>query len=583
MIEVINLSEYQAPKGVEHNNKDWVTYGDNDEYYNFLRERYEKSPTNCSVINNISRLVFGRGLHCFDASKKPLQYAKMKMLVSDEDLKRVILDFKALGNGHFQIHYNKDRTVQKIYHIPTNLIRPEKCNEDGDIVGYYYSDNWEDVRKFPPKRFPAFGTSKEAIEIYCIKNYAIGLKYFGQVDYKGALPYAMLEEEIADYLINDVQNGFSGTKVINFNNGEPDPQKQKLIVQKVESKLTGARGLKTIVSFNKSEADKTTVDDIPLNDAPQHYQYLSKECVEKILNGHTVVSPMLVGVVTDNHGFSSNADEIEVASKYFYNIAIKPIQDTIISALNEIFLQNDIILDLFFKRLNLLENIDEKEQIEEEQAETQLSAVNTLETILKQVDENQLGAEWVKVDERDVNYDDEDNLNTHLSELENEFNKETVLSKVLRFFGNPKGDLRSDQDREVKQKFFKVRYQYTGNANPERGFCKVMMSKKDRLFRKEDIDLMSTQKVNAGLGEFGADTYDIFRFKGGARCHHSWKRVTFMLDLKSTQDGYKKIGTRNAEIKGYKVTNPYEVSVQPNNLPLKGFSPRNKNLPNDVK
>jgi len=56
-----------------------------------------------------------------------------------------------------------------------------------------------------------------------------------------------------------------------------------------------------------------------------------------------------------------------------------------------------------------------------------------------------------------------------------------------------------------------------------------------------------------------------------------------MLDLNKIEEGYKEIGTRAAEIKGYKVTNPYEVSVYPNNLPLKGFSPRNKNLPSDVK
>ena len=46
---------------------------------------------------------------------------------------------------------------------------------------------------------------------------------------------------------------------------------------------------------------------------------------------------------------------------------------------------------------------------------------------------------------------------------------------------------------------------------------------------------------------------------------------------------WKKIGTRAAEIKGYKVRNPFEVSIYPNNLPLKGFSPNNKNLPKDVK
>jgi hypothetical protein len=145
-------------------------------------------------------------------------------------------------------------------------------------------------------------------------------------------------------------------------------------------------------------------------------------------------------------------------------------------------------------------------------------------------------------------------------------------------------NLKSSQDRKVGDlKYFKVRYKYTGNPQPERDFCAAMMSNTDRLFRKEDIDMMSNRAVNPGFGEGGANTYDIFRFKGGPRCHHRWSRVTFMLDLNKIEEGYKEIGTRAAEIKGYKVTNPYEVSIYPNNLPKKGFSPRNKNLPRDAR
>ena len=103
------------------------------------------------------------------------------------------------------------------------------------------------------------------------------------------------------------------------------------------------------------------------------------------------------------------------------------------------------------------------------------------------------------------------------------------------------------------------------------------MAKEDRLFRKEDIDAMSKRAVNPGFGEFGANTYDIFKYKGGPRCFHKWSRVTFMLDLNAIEKGYAEIGTRAAEIKGYKVTNPYEVSFYPNQLPLKGFSPNNPN------
>ena len=166
---------------------------------------------------------------------------------------------------------------------------------------------------------------------------------------------------------------------------------------------------------------------------------------------------------------------------------------------------------------------------------------------------------------------------------------QTILSKIYKFIsaGSPNASARSIQDKEVSRvdslQFFKVRYRYTGNSNPDRAFCKAMMAKQDRLFRKEDIEAMSSRAVNPGFGEGGANTYDIFKYKGGARCHHKWERVTFVRNVKGKDRSFKQIGTRAAEIKGYKVTNPYEVSIYPNNLPLKGFSPNNPNLPKDAK
>ena len=51
-----------------------------------------------------------------------------------------------------------------------------------------------------------------------------------------------------------------------------------------------------------------------------------------------------------------------------------------------------------------------------------------------------------------------------------------------------------------------------------------------KIYKKEDIDKMSSSIVNAGFGEFGADTYDIFKFKGGPRCHHKWERRTYVIN-----------------------------------------------------
>ena len=593
-VHILSLSAYTTPTIQESKRDNWVDFGDDNNFYSFLIDRYTNSTTNSAIINNISRLVYGKGLSALDANRKPNEYAQMMSLFNKDCVRKMVLDRKMLGQFAIQVHYNdKHDKILKAYHIPVNLLRAEKCNKDGEIEAYYYSDDWTDTKKFAPKRIPAFGYSKEKVEILFSKPYAVGMKYYAYPDYQGALPYAMLEEEIADYLINEVQNGFSGTRVINFSNGVPTEEQQDIISSKVKAQLSGSRGTRTIISFNENVETKTTIDDIPLNDAPEHYTYLSEECLRKIMLGHNVTSPLLFGVASTN-GFSSNADELKNSAILFDNMVIRPMQEELCDAFDQILAFNGIALKLYFRTLQPLEftdleNAQNTEQIAEETGVdgTQLSSHNTdLEEILALVDENQLSEEWVEVDSRETSDNDEE-LDLQLIQAESDLEpKQSFLSKLINLVqtGNPKPNLKSSQDKKVGDlKYFKVRYRYTGNASPDREFCKAMMSNQSRLFRKEDIDEMSKRAVNPGFGELGANTYDIFRFKGGARCHHKWERVTFMLDLNKIENGYAKIGTGAASVKGFKVTNPYEVSVYPNNLPLKGFSPKNKNLPSDVK
>ena len=592
-IHVLNLSAYTTPVIQESKRDAWVDYGEDNNYYSFLLERYTNSTTNSAIINNISRLVYGRGLSAVDASRKPNEYAQAMALFNKDCLRKIAIDRKMLGQFAIQVHYNdKHDRILKAFHMPVNLLRAEKCNKDGEIEAYYYSDDWTDVKKYPPVRIPAYGFSKDKIEILFSKPYSVGMKYYAYPDYQGAVPYALLEEEIADYLINEVQNGFSGTKVVNFNNGVPSLEQQEIISSKVLNKLTGSKGQKVVIAFNDNMDTRTTVDDIPLNDAPEHYTYLSEECMRKIMLGHNVTSPLLFGIAGAN-GFSSNADELQNSFILFNNMVIKPLQDEILEALDTILSFNGISLNLFFKTLKPLEftdleNAQNTEQVAEETG-TELRKQNTeLEEILAQVDAANLSDEWIEVDAREVD-DNEEYLDNFLLEADAKLDTDTLLSKLFKFVssGAANPNAKSEQDKEVQRvdslKYFKVRYRYTGNASPKRAFCKAMMSKQSRLFRKEDIDAMSGKAVNAGFGEGGAATYDIFKYKGGPRCHHKWERVTFVRDLKGKNRKYEQIGTRAAEVKGYKVTNPFEVSIYPNNLPLKGFSPNNPNLPQDAK
>ena len=578
-IHVLNLSAYTSPVVSETNRENWVDFltEDGAQYFQFLIDRYSNSTTNNAIINNVARLIYGKGLSALDANKKPNEYAQMMSLFHKEDVRKMVLDRKMFGQFAVQVHYNdKHDKILKAYHIPVNLLRAEKCDKDGQITGYYYSDNWDDTKKFAPIRFNAFGYSKEKIEILFSKPYSVGMKYYAYPDYQGALPYTLLEEEIADYLINEVQNGFSGTKVVNFNNGVPTDEQQQIISNKVLSKLTGSRGQKVIVAFNNNAESKTTVEDIPLNDAPEHYTYLSEECLRKIMLGHNITSPLLFGVASTN-GFSSNADELKNSSVLFDNMVIRPFQEELLDAFDSILAFNGVALKLFFKTLQPLEFTDlENTQNEEQVAEetgTELSAhTNPLIDLGEEPQDN-----WLLIDEKQVDYDTDDEENELLSSEP----KQSLLSKIVNLVstGDARPNITSRQDKTIDGVKFVVRYKFVGAVitGETRPFCTQMIAA-NKIYRKEDILNMSTQVVNAGWGPKGADTYDIFLYKGGGNCHHRWNKQVYAVfegtGLNITEKT-KKLAQSKAEKFGYVITNPALVSQRPVDMPNHGFLPSN--------
>lgn len=363
---LVNLSGYEMPQAIEDKRKEWVAYGEDNNYYWFLIQSYLQSATNNAAIRSISDQIYGEGI-CIDGKEKDSPEVKeLRSFIGHRCLKKIILERKMLGQAAMQVIYNKsgnDRKVVKVKHFPINTLRPEKMNAEGVIEAYYYHPNWaEKKRSDSLKRIPTFGNSTEKIELFIIKPYLSSYDYFCPPDYSGALPYAELENEIADYLLNETKNSFSGTKVINFNNGVPDIEQRELITRDVKSKLTGSRGQKVIVAFNENQESATTVEDISLNDAPSHYEYLANEAMHKILVGHRITSPMLLGIKDSGKGLGNNADEIKTASQLFTSTVIAPYQDELIDALTEIMELNGEVPELYFITAQPIEFTEENQE-----------------------------------------------------------------------------------------------------------------------------------------------------------------------------------------------------------------------------
>ena len=665
----VNLSTYTSPEIKEVSGKEYIEYGADNNYFQYLIDRYNGSPTNNAAINGISQAIYGKGLNATNSSQKPNEYAQMVSLFKKDVVRKLCYDLKLMGQCAVQIIYSKDRkTIAQLEHIPVETLRAEKCNEDGDVPAYYYFKDWANIKRIDePLRIPAFGMSRENIEILYIQPYKAGFYYYSPVDYQGGLQYAELEEEVSNYHLNNILNGLAPSMLINFNNGTPNQQERQLIEQKIAQKFSGTSNAgKFILAFNDNKESQAEITPVQLSDAHSQYQFLSEESTKKIMVAHRIVSPMLLGI-KDQSGLGNNADEIKTASLLMDNTVIRPFQELLIDSFDNILAYNDISLNLYFTTLQPLEftevdqSIQDKETIEEETGvemkkfslkkidgkqayETKEEAervaeemgcggyhehevdgvtyfmpcvsheelkapcwdgyeqrgmkdkdgkqvpncVKLEEVTLESFGEDEDLSEWELIDERKVDYETEDALNYQIDQLNTK--GKSLLSKLWEFVstGTARPNAKSSQDETVDGTQFKVRYQYAplkdtfnkDGKNVTRDFCQKMVAAK-KIYRKEDIEMMSKKAVNAGWGPRGADTYSIWLYKGGGNCHHFWMRKTYMRKGKGNIDINSPlaptISVNQARKAGFKPEKNSElVAKRPIDMPNEGFLPTNK-------
>jgi len=529
-VHVVNFSSYTTPVIKEVQGKDFVEYGEDNDYFGYLIDRYNGSPTNNAILNSLMDLTFGKGLDATDSAKKPSEYAAMRGLFTKSNLQKIVADYVMMGQCSFQVVYSQDHNmIVEVQHIPVETLRAARANEDGDIEAYYYAKDWLAVssRKETPVRIPAFGKSKEGLEILYIKPYRAGFYYYSPVDYQGGLPYAELEEEIANYHINNVQNSLSPSLLINFNNGVPSEEERRQIEQQIAQKYSGSSNSgKFILAFNDNKDLAATIDTVQLSDAAAQYQFLSSEATQKIMVSHRIVSPMLLGI-KDNTGFGNNADELKTASTLLDNIVIRPKQQVIIDGIDMILAYNDISLNLYFKTLQPLEfteNVVTPMDMETREEETGVKLSIQSPVFTKEDEHQWIEAlrgkgevvdleEWELISDEVVN--DPDNEDTHLA---------TQYNFAVEDFSN--ADDKSTSDSGL----YKIRYAYTRNiSSNSREFCREMVgaASNGTVFRKEDIDMMSFSGVNGQFAPEGQSVYSIWKWKGGAFCHHAWRRLVY--------------------------------------------------------
>ena len=583
----VNLSSYSTPEIVESKNKEWVEFGADNNYFKFLIDRANGSATSGACITGISQMIYGKGLDATDSARKPEAYARMISLFKKDDLRQLAYDLKLTGQCAIQVIYSKDKkTIQKVEHLPIETLRAEKCSEgDKQVQAYYYHSDWANAKPSDkPLRIPAFGVSNspQPIEILYVKPYEAGMYYYSTPDYVSGISFSEIEEEIANFHVNNIKNSFAPASLINFNNGVPDEEAQTLIENKIVSKFQGTNSAgKLIIAFNDSKESQADITPVQISDAHNQYEFISSEAQSKIMMSHRIVSPMLLGI-KDNTGFGNNAEELKNASILMQNIVINPFQELLIDAFDKILAFNGIALNLYFKTLQPLqfmdlENVKDAETREEEtgvKMAKQNEGFND-EEMLDALDGEEISDEWELVDSREYSEENEDIEDWAKSKIKEKLSIVQKLANVVT--SKPNGFSYLDKS------FYKVRYEYSEkySSNNSRDFCKKMMSRTSKgvVYRLEDIDKASSAGVNKSFGHNG-NSYDLFKWKGGKQCGHFWSEQLYRLK-KKTEKGAKQISkydetdsipsTYKPKPRGNK-----ESKIAPKDMPNGGAYPSSK-------
>ena len=526
---VFGLPTHELPLFTEKTGRDWVDYGFDNRYGDYLRDLYLGSSIQAAVVNGVSEMIYGDGLDATDREEKPEQWLKTQKLLENSDeniMRQLCFDLKLYGQCYVQIIWNRVRTeVAELRFLPAHTVRTGVADAQGRVDCYYVSPDWSRMRepRFAPVKYPALDLEdrSDAAVVYQIKAYQPGIFYYGLPDYVGATNYVELDREISSFHLNNIRNGLFPSMLLSFNNGVPTDEERRTIERHVNDKFSGSGNAgRLLISFNDGSDSAPQLTPVNPNDNDGMYEFLAKECTTKILAGHRITSPLLFGIRGDGSGFGNNAEELRDAFSLFQNTVVKPYQRTLLDGLQVVFSINGIDLDFYFKTLKPADFIDveavkvqtvddqEKEGIEQEFSATDVELSEAAEWLIALGEDED--EEYELIDEREVDY-----------EREQEFDALWTFARVPS--SNPAG--KSEQDTDL----IKVRYSYAGSQpdNKSRQFCRKMMNAK-KVYRKEDILGASNRAVNPGWGPEGANTYNLFYWKGGGSCRHFWSRRTYL-------------------------------------------------------
>ena len=373
----------------------WVSWGDNNDYPQFLVGLYYNSSIHGGIVNSKVKYIASSGLDC--KTNDPAKWELIKKngnaaFSLDEISLMITKDFELLDSFAVLFRKNPISKFWDMSHISTELIRK---GEDSSF--FYYSENWKERNQteektgfkkikniedlsLEDKECLLYVSSRSKQHVLDEKTGLLTKSVYPIPSYSGAIKSIMASIEMNYFRYSEVVNSFKGGTMINIPTGAPDNEhdKKKLIAQLKGDATDRDKQGGIVVTFSRGSENAPTVTQINGNNLDQRYLLTQESIIDDIMVGHSVISPTLFSIKTA--GQLGGSQELETAYQLFMNNYALERQKIITDALEYAhYTLNSFVGDIFFisKPLNLSGKTDEVSEIAKK--------INVLEPTLQNV------------------------------------------------------------------------------------------------------------------------------------------------------------------------------------------------------
>jgi hypothetical protein len=354
----IKFENHKVPEFKEVKNKEYIYFGEDNNYPDYLIELYLRCAKHNAIINGKTNYIYGGGLVTDDKTSTVNQKAitqkfisKLKPFIND-----MIKDFELFNSIAIEIIYDKlGNEIADFAYMPISKIR---TNADESV--YFYSNDWKQSKQTEEKtgfkELQPFdyenkvkGSQLYVFKLKSPKN-GVDKNVYGIPNYIGATSAIETDIEISNFHLNNIKSGFSQGQIISFNNGTPPTEEaKKHIERQIKQKATGtdkAGGL--VITFNASADNAPTIQSFTPNDLDKQFIEIGKRVDQEIFTSHNIVSPVLFGVATE--GALGQRNEMLDAYELFQSTYISIRQGILEDIINQFSSFFGIANYIYFKK-----------------------------------------------------------------------------------------------------------------------------------------------------------------------------------------------------------------------------------------